>query len=78
MGKSLSADCFCCPDTERITRGTPSSTVIGGPREEGEDIKMIVPDNVVGAMLREEDVWKRVAHYAESILRANKGDLDRL
>ena len=38
----------------------------------------ISPDNIVDAMLREEDIWNCVTRFAEDILRANKMDLDNI
>ena len=42
------------------------------------DIGRITPDNIVGAMVREEDTWSHVAHYAEDNLRVKKRYLDSL
>ena len=58
---------------------TSSSTVIGGPQEElVADIGMIAPDNFVRAIIREEDIWNYVVHYAEGILSVKKGKLECL
>ena len=40
------------------------------------DIVRLAPDNIIGALVRREDVWKHVTHYAEEVLRVKKGDLE--
>ena len=75
MDKALSADCLYSPGIEYTLNcarvGHEKSASNCGHRND-------TPDNIVGAMLREKDVWDHVAHSAEGIVRVKKGVLERL
>ena len=61
-------------------QSTLSSTVIGDHEKTVlvVDIRVIAPDSIVEAMLRGNDIWTDIAHYAEDILRMKKEYLDHL
>ena len=42
------------------------------------EMERIAPDNIVGTMLRGEDIWNHVAHYIEGILLVKKRNLEHL
>ena len=75
MRKALSPDCLYCSDIDDNAEHTFFNCDRWATRRASlvADIRMIAPDNIVGAMLRREDVWDITQRQREK-----KGDLECL
>lgn len=80
MGKTATSECLYCIGATDDAHHTffVCDRWARRRRDLEDEIGQVTPDNIVGAMLREEKVWIRISHWAQGILRTKKGDLDQI